>query len=303
MKSETYIVQDITIDKKNDIKLHAESFGNNAKPACILISGAMAPARFWTNSFCEYLSSKGFFVIRYDHRDIGESSGVDWEKAPYDLSTLASDVIKILDAYKIKKAHFVGHSMGGHICQQIGVDFPNYILSLIMISSGPIGASKDTDIPLSKEEKTVLNKTWEIFLKEKDESTIDTIIDGYMLVWAYLNGKYSLDNEMAISYTKDLLLRTKHQIRAGNNHELLMKNVYNALEKNRNILTKIHCPTLVIHGENDPISLPRDGKALAKAINQAKLILIPKMGHMMFNKELESHLAKLLINFFKKRIH
>lgn len=67
---------------------HTECFGDRNQPACLLITGAMAPARFWTNTFCELLVNSVFFVIRYDHRDIGESCSVDWQKTPYNLSDL-----------------------------------------------------------------------------------------------------------------------------------------------------------------------------------------------------------------------
>jgi len=57
----------------NDLKLHTEAFGKSSDPACILIAGKMSTARFWTDEFCQYLAQQDFFVIRYDHRDVGES--------------------------------------------------------------------------------------------------------------------------------------------------------------------------------------------------------------------------------------
>ena len=72
-----------------------ESFGNPKEyRPCLLIAGAMASARAWSDSFCRALAERGFFVIRYDHRDIGESSIVDWKThTPYGLLELAEDAL------------------------------------------------------------------------------------------------------------------------------------------------------------------------------------------------------------------
>jgi pimeloyl-ACP methyl ester carboxylesterase len=276
--------------------LHTESFGNSADPACILIAGAMAPGRFWSDAFCQTIANHGLFVVRYDHRDIGESSAV-WQKKSYSLVDLANDAVAILDAYGINQAHIVGHSMGGHICQQMALDHPKRILSMTIISSGPIGATIETDRPLTAEEQKTLDKTWAVFLSKKDESALDKQIQGFLPVWRYLNGSIPLDEEMANAYTRDLLTRTTHSIRAGNPHELLMQNL--EIDQKRGILQKIHVPTLVIHGYSDPLALPRDGLAIAHAIPNAKLLMIHGMGHMIFNRDLEKQIGQKLLEHFQ----
>jgi|GEM_PF-65393 len=282
--------------KIGDIRLHTESFGNSADPACLLIAGAMAPGRFWSDTFCYDLANHGLFVIRYDHRDIGDSSAV-WQKKPYSLADLANDAVAILDEYGINQAHIVGHSMGGHICQQIAIDHPKRILSMAIISSGPIGPTIETDRPLTDEEQKTLDKTWAIFLSKKDESSLNKQIQGFMPVWRHLNGSIPLDEEMANAYTRDLLTRTTHSIREGNPHELLMQNL--KIDQHRGILQKIDVPTLVIHGDSDPLALPRDGLAIAHAIPNAKLLMIQGMGHMIFNRDLEKKIAQNLLKYFQ----
>ena len=93
------------IVKNCSIYLHIENFGNSNNPAVILISGAGASARFWTDEFCNKLVGSGYFVIRFDHRDQGLSSAVDYEKYPYTVMDIAADVISILDKTS-KKHHF-----------------------------------------------------------------------------------------------------------------------------------------------------------------------------------------------------
>lgn len=280
------VIKTVHVD---DLYFHTECFGDRNNPACLLIAGAMAPAHFWNNTFCEWLANSGFFVIRYDHRDIGESCSVDWQKTPYGLSDLTRDAISILDAYKIAQAHFIGHSMGGYIAQMVGLEFPKYAFSICSISAGPIGATKETDLPLTEQEQEKQNRTWEILLSRKDGSTQEATIQSFLPIWEYLNGSYPLDKVMADDYTRDLILRSRHSIKPGNNHELVMRSL--DIEKFRGVLRKIDIPTLIIHGELDLLVLPRHGKSVAQEIPGSNLIMIPEMGHMMFHRGLEEKLA------------
>ena len=68
----------------------------------------MGSARGWTDEFCSYLADQGFFVIRFDHRDTGLSSSIDYAKNPYWLDDMVEDILAILNTYKIDKAHLVG---------------------------------------------------------------------------------------------------------------------------------------------------------------------------------------------------
>ncbi len=287
----------VQIVRFNTLTFHTEHFGDRNNPTCLLIAGAMAPARFWTDIFCDLLVNSGFFVIRYDHRDIGESCAVDWQTHPYTLSDLAHDAISILGAYGIQQAHFVGHSMGGYIAQTIALEFPKNTLSICSISAGPIGATKDTDHPLSDEEQTILAKTWDIMLSRQDGPSKETKIQSFLPIWKYLNGKFPFDEEMAYAYTKDLILRSQHPIRAGNNHELVMRSL--DIEKSKNILQKVDLPTLIIQGTADPLVLPRNGAALSSAIPKSHLTMISGMGHMFFDRGLEKEMADLICSHMK----
>ncbi len=278
-----------------ELTIHTETFGDPSAIPCLLIAGAMASARLWTDRFCQLLVEKGFFVIRYDHRDIGESSGVDWQKARYTLSDLGKDAIGILDACDIKRAHIVGHSMGGYVSQRVAIEFPERVLTMTIISAGPIGATIETDLPLTAEEKATLDQTWKVLLGRRDGPSLEATIQNFLPVWQYLNGRFPLDIEMTKTYTRDLLTRSHHSIRMGSNHELLMQNL--EIEKYRDILQKISVPTLIIHGEDDNLALPRNARALAHAIPNNNLIMIPKMGHMFFDPELETKIVELCLNY------
>lgn len=288
------------IVKVGEIELWTDSEGAPADPCCLLISGAGAHARFWSDSFCDSLVRRGFFVIRFDLRDTGKSSAVQFATHPYTLADLAKDAIKILDAYHVEKAHLVGHSMGGYIAQYAAAHYPNRVLSLVSISAGPIGATPLTEEPWTDEEKELMNKTWMIMVKNKPTSNFDESYSGYHAVWKYLNGDYYLDEEMARNYTKDLYDRSIHKPGVAMSHLSVMRGVATKMHERKEELKRIKAPTLVIHGEKDYLVPPRrGGEATAEGIPHAKYELISGMGHMFFNHDLEEKLVTLITDHFR----
>jgi pimeloyl-ACP methyl ester carboxylesterase len=150
-------------------------------------------AHFWTDPFCNTLMREGYYVIRFDHRDSGLSSAVDFEKEPYSVVNLAEDVIAILNALCIKKAHIVGHSMGGTIAQLLAISHPDRCISCTSISVSVLGVP----VVPSKEVMAVL-------LENKPTQNFEESFDGFMKSWSILNGEFPLDFEMAKEYTKEL---------------------------------------------------------------------------------------------------
>lgn len=279
------------------IQIHTESFGKSSNPACVLIAGKMSTARFWGDEFCQYLADQGFFVIRYDHRDVGESSEIDWQKAPYTMSDLAKDAISVCDGYGIEKAHFVGDSMGGWVCQRIGVDFPERVLSLVIISAGPIEITKEGLMTLTEAEQEFLDRMTKMFLSVKNGKTVDETVQNLLPVWRYANAKIPFDEEIAKAFTIDFLTRTKNK--NAQNHDRMMQE-FLAQIKLSHTLSKIKCPTLVIHGDKDPIVLLRHGKAVADAIPNAQFVVIKGMGHVFFNRDLEKRIAQLIVDHLSR---
>lgn len=115
--------------------LWSESFGDPSDCAVLLIMGAMNQGIFWPDDFCEGLSRAGHYVIRYDHRDTGRSSTIDFQKHPYNLDTLAQDALAVLRGHRIGKAVIVGLSMGGYIAQLLAIDHPEIVDGLVLIST------------------------------------------------------------------------------------------------------------------------------------------------------------------------
>ncbi len=271
------------IIRVNGLDIWCESFGNPKHPALLLIMGGGCQGIMWPKDFCQQLSEKEFFVIRYDHRDIGLSSGVDFNQNPYDLGDLAKDAIGILDYFQIEKAYIVGSSMGGAIAQLIGVHYPQRAHTLILMST-----SSDLSITLDsfegKPNPSTLSKPSEKYVKwaqtiiANKAETIEQKLDQDLEGWKVLNGSIVEFDEKLY---RDLLAlqfkRLNHP--EGISHQLLA--MRSSSEKIKQAGGFIHIPTIIIHGTEDPIFPLDHGQALSHLINGSKLLVINGMGHIL----------------------
>jgi pimeloyl-ACP methyl ester carboxylesterase len=278
--------QEKHIPIKNDLKLFVETYGKPVNEACLFIAGAGANSSFWSDHLCHSLVENEFFVIKYDHRDFGYSSKIGWDKNPYDFIQLKIDALTILDSLEIEKAHVIGHSMGGFIVQLLGIHDPDRIISMISISS----STNSPTIPMPPE------KTWEIFLSNQPVGHFETDLEGFLKVWKYLNGTAKFDKELAIDYTKKLYERQHIDGALGATHVKAQASLADRTEELKNV--KI--PTLVMHGEEDYAVDKYGGIQTAESIENAELVLIPKMGHLPFNHEILSRFENEIIRFIIK---
>ena len=179
------------ISSIDSIRLWVESIGDPSRTPVVLIAGAGAHAHFWTNEFCEKIASAGYFVVRFDHRDTGYSSAVDYEKNPYTVFDLVSDVLSILDFFQITKAHIVGHSMGGMITQLLACRHPDRVASFVSMSVATVG-------PITHSSKEIMK----VLLENNPTQNFEESLDGFMRSWKILNGDVPFDAEMAEAYTR-----------------------------------------------------------------------------------------------------
>jgi len=280
MHKEMYIPFD------DGLKLYVETHGKQEDEACLFISGAGANSSFWTDHLCETLVRNRFFVIKFDHRDFGYSSKVDWDKNPYDFMHFAKDALTILDSLKVDKAHVIGHSMGGFIVQILAIHHPGRLISMTSISS----STNSPDIPMPPE------KTWEIYLSNKPQNDYEKDLDGFLKVWKYLNGTAHFDENLAIEYTKNLYERQDIDIALGATHVKAQANLTDRTDE----LKKVRIPGLVMHGAEDYAVDPYGGIQTAEAIENAELVIIPEMGHIPFNHEILRRFENEIIKFLIK---
>ena len=127
----------------NDLELEYDTCGDPSSPPLLLIMGLGAQMIFWHDDFCAELAKSGFYVVRFDNRDVGQSTiltdaGVPnifvamqkliaggHVEAPYTLNEMADDAVGLMACLGIERAHVVGASMGGMIAQTLAFRHPH----------------------------------------------------------------------------------------------------------------------------------------------------------------------------------
>jgi pimeloyl-ACP methyl ester carboxylesterase len=130
----------------NGIEIWYQALGDPSLPALLLLMGAGAQSLYWPEPFCQMLAGGGYNVIRYDHRDLGESTWISegpesWgelrRNPPYALADMTADALGLLDALGIRQAHFVGAWLGGVLTEVAAGVAPERILSATLIGATP----------------------------------------------------------------------------------------------------------------------------------------------------------------------
>jgi pimeloyl-ACP methyl ester carboxylesterase len=253
----------------NGVDLCAEAFGDREKPALLLIMGSSASMDWWEDDFCSRLADGGRFVLRYDHRDTGESVAFEPGKPPYTGGDLTADALGVLDALEIERAHVAGMSMGGAIAQVLALEHPARVASLTLIATSPVSGSRDGLPAMDEDLVAAFN------VSEPDWADRAAVID-YATHLAHTSAARSqpFDEPAFRALAGRILDRTRNVESSFKNH-----NVMDHDESPSGSLAGIDVPTLVIHGNEDPVFHPAHGQALAAAIPGANLLALPGTGH------------------------
>jgi pimeloyl-ACP methyl ester carboxylesterase len=267
----------------NGLTFWTESFGDPKNRPLLLIMGSGTQGLFWHQKFCEQLATKGFFVIRYDNRDVGLSSIVDYQKDPYTVLDMTKDGIAILDAYHLKKAHIVGTSLGGVIAMLMGAHFPERISSLtLMMTTTDLRPAEDA--LYGKPSSSILSQPKPEFLAwmknyfSRIPTTLDEKVQQFIEAGRILNGpKVPYDEVLNQQLALQTFMRARDPSSAINHH----KAVSVSYDLYKESPSKLKAPTLILHGAQDPI-LPTDhAEALKQALPHAEYVLIEDMGHSL----------------------
>jgi pimeloyl-ACP methyl ester carboxylesterase len=246
------------------VEIEYQSFGDDRPETILLVNGLGSQMTRWPEAFCARLVARGYRAIRYDNRDTGLSSWLDGQR--YALADMANDGMAVLDAAGVDRAHIAGVSMGGMIVQRMAIDHPARVLSLTSIMSAP---SPQT-LTSTPEAMAVLNVA-------PPDPTVD-----FEAFIAHQVANARTIGSPAYPWTEaDLRARAEGEYRRGFNPAgVARQRQAIGVDGDRTAeLDKLSVPTVVLHGEDDPLVQPIGGQATAAAVPGAELRMIPGMGH------------------------
>lgn len=268
----------------NGLQLNYEMSGPAQGEPLLLVMGLGGQLIHWPDALCERLVGQGFRLIRFDNRDTGLSADADrgqlinlprdWLRARfgrplssnYTLHDMADDAMGLLDALDIRSAHLVGVSMGGMIAQIAASRHARRVRSLTSIMS----STNHPKLPPAR-----FDVLWRMAGIGPRPRTREQVIRRST---AMLNRVGSPGFPTPSEYRRQLagraydrafrprgVLRQTHAILSTGSFE--------------DLLPGIVAPTQVVHGLADPLLRPACGRRSAQLIRNAKLELIPGMGH------------------------
>ncbi|MEO1062112.1 MAG: alpha/beta fold hydrolase [Actinomycetota bacterium] len=268
-----------------DLTLHYDTHGDAADPTVLLVMGLGAQMTLWDLGFVEELVGRGYHVVRFDNRDVGLSSktdapmpdimamlmaafaGQEPSGAAYTLSDMAADAVAVLDHLGVDRAHIVGASMGGMIVQTMAIEHPDRVASLTSIMS----TTGSPDV--GQAEGDTLMQLMAPVPDDRD-AAIERNVKISQLIAGPLWDEVRSRELAAFHYDRCFHpIGVAHQMAAiiasGNRTERLQG---------------LDVPTVVIHGEVDPLVTISGGEATAAAIPGAELVRFADMGHDMPQK-------------------
>lgn len=264
----------------NGIELYYETHGDPDDPALLLVNGFSAQILGWFDGFREQLAERGRYVVSFDNRDVGLSTHLDGVEVdigevtaavragetpdvPYTLSTFAADAVGLLDHLGIEAAHIAGSSMGGMIVQQMAINHPDRVRTLTSIMS----TTGEPEYFESTPEASAA------LLQPRPSDRAGFIAQGVESRRLSCSPRYFDEAEMADNIARSYdrmfypegLARQIVAIRASGHRA--------------DGLRALEIPTLVIHGRQDTLIMPKGGERTAELVPNANLLMLNDMGH------------------------
>ncbi len=264
--------------KIGELELCYETFGDRSDPALVLIMGLATQMVAWREEFCEGLAARGFFVVRFDNRDVGRSTWLKqlpvpslWQllrrdkgAASYTLDDMAEDVVGLLDHLGIERAHVVGASMGSMIGQTLAVTHPDRVSSLVSIM-GNTGA-RTSGQPTLRTSKALLG----VPPADRD-GYVEHMVKTFTIIGS---PGFERDEAELREFAQEAFDRGRSPAAGARQLAAIL-----ASGDRTKQLRQVTAPTLVIHGAADTLVRPSGGRATAKVIRGSQLLEIPGMGH------------------------
>lgn len=278
--------------RANGIDIEYETIGAPGDPALLLIMGLAAQMTLWPTELCQKLAARGYYVIRFDNRDVGLTTKFEAAGMPdlgeimgrhlagedpgvaYTVTDMVDDGFGLLDALGIARAHVAGFSMGGMIAQRMAAWQGERIISLTSISS----SSGDPEIPPGDPEVMAL-----LAGPPPDSEELEEQIEHARKMWRAMaglgegEGLAPTDEELASEARKGIIRGFYPEGAARQMAAMAVS------PPSMEVLPQIDVPTLVLHGSVDPLISLEGGKSVAALVPGARLEIIEGMGHVIFS--------------------
>jgi pimeloyl-ACP methyl ester carboxylesterase len=270
------------------IELCYQTFGSPDGDPLLLVMGLGGPMTWWDPELCTMLAEAGFFVVRFDNRDTGRSSRAAGRvtrrqlvqaflgrggRVPYTLSDMAGDAFGLMDHLGWDSAHIVGVSMGGMIVQTMAIDQATRVRSLTSIMSTvgrrTVGWQHPSLLPM---------------LLANRAAGREAYVASSARMWQLIGSPgFPLDEEKGRARAEDTFDRGVSA--SGVLRQMVA--ILNQPDRSR-ALAALRVPAVVVHGAADKMVHVSGGRATARAIPGAELLLIDGMGHDMPNELFET---------------
>jgi pimeloyl-ACP methyl ester carboxylesterase len=260
------------------LELEYETFGSAGALPVLLIAGFSQQLTSWDPLFCEDLAARGFFVVRFDNRDVGLSTKLDGAPRPkipaimsgdlssmaYGIEDMADDAAGLVEALGLGPVHLVGVSMGGMIAQSFAIRHAARVRSLVSIMSTP--GDRSVGQPAPDTVALVMQRP----PKERDENVAHGV-----RVWQKIRSPGFAHDEVQ---GRERIARNYDR----SFHPEGVARQAGAIVGQRDrtaALASVRIPTAVIHGAEDTLIHVSGGRATAQAIPGSRLTVVPGMGH------------------------
>ena len=271
--------------RHGDIELHYEDVGNPNDPAVLLIMGLGAQLTLWHDEFCGKLIDRGYRIIRFDNRDVGLSTKLhgQWvggaliprllrsfrglrSECVYTLEDMADDAAAVLDHLGVERAHVVGASMGGMIAQIVAAKYSHRTAGL-----GIIFSSNNTPLLPPPAPRALLS----LIKGPPPDSPREVIVENSVRVSKIIGSPaYMKSDEQLRADAIETYERCFYPQGIGRHFAAILgTGSLGRYDK------QITAPTVVLHGKADVLMRPAGGKAIARSIPDARLVLFDGMAH------------------------
>ncbi|MFH8570864.1 alpha/beta fold hydrolase [Streptomyces sp. NPDC017993] len=262
------------------VRLAVDQLCEGAAGEPLLLVTGLGVNRLWVpDGLCRMLAAQGFAVARYDQRDGGESTHLPPTATGNPLSALftkrgeaytaedmADDAVAVMDALGWRSAHLLGVSLGGAVAQRVAIRHPDRVRTLTSMAAVP------GDTSGLRVMRYIRMRTLAAFARLRFPDTPDGAVSAGIAVARLLASPNRAFDERAAREAAERNADSGVHDRQAQSRQI-------GAQWHGPPISAITRPTLVLHGEDDPLIKPGAGRAIASRISDARLVLLPEVGH------------------------